>query len=132
MAYDGRREFRHGFAFRLGLVAVTGLFAAVAAFLHRREGWTWVSVGAAAGVAIALVGFVESLVLRVRLADDALVVTDLRGTRRYPIEQIERIREERGAPAAIRLVDGRWVRLPGVGASLGNSVRAWLKQSRRA
>jgi hypothetical protein len=73
---------------------------------------------------------VESLVLRVRLTDDALLVTDLRGRRCYPLTEIAKMEEAKGSPTAILLVDGRWVKLPSVGNSLGNSIRAWIKNSR--
>lgn len=109
-------------------VLVTGVFAAGALFVYRERGWEWVSIGlAVATVFLGLGSIVESLILRIELTDDSLVVTDLRGRRRYDIADIERVEEAKGAPPAIRLTNGRWVKLPSVGSSVGNSVRAWLK-----
>jgi hypothetical protein len=54
-------------------------------------------------------------------------VTTLAGAKRYAIDDIERISEERGGPPMLLLKNGRWVKLPAVASSLGNSVRAWLK-----
>ncbi len=105
------------------------LFAAVAVMTYRLQGWNWVSIGLACATVVGLAGIVESLVVRVQISDDALIVTNLWGRRSYPAAEIARVEESKGAPTAILLVDGRWVKLPGVGSSLGNSIRAWLKQS---
>ena len=77
---------------------------------------------------LGLGSIVESLVLRIELTDDAMLVTDLRGHKRYSIEDIDRIGEAKGGPPALLLKGGRWVKLPSVGSDLGNSVRRWLKQ----
>ena len=112
----------------LVLVGVTALFAAGAFFTYQERGWNWVSIGlTAAAVILGLGGILESLILRIELTDEAMIVTDLRGRKRYPITQIERIAEAKGVAPALLLSDGRWVKLPSVGADLGNSVRAWLK-----
>jgi hypothetical protein len=128
-AYRGRREFRAGRAMAVVSVLVTLLFTSGAVMTYRQRGWHWVSVGLACATVFGLGAIVESLVLRVRLTDDALLVTDLRGRRRYDRAEIAAVEEAKGAPTAIRLVEGRWVRLPSVGNSLGNSIRAWLKHS---
>ncbi len=65
--------------------------------------------------------------LRIEITDDALIVTDLRGRRRYELADIERVGEARGAPTAVQRKDGRWVRLPLVGDHVGNSIRSWLR-----
>ena len=127
--YKGRREFRPGRGAVVIVVFITALFAAVTLVSFRARGWDWVSVGMAlATVFVGLGAVVESVVLRIRLTDDALIVTDLRGRRRYDIATIEGIEEAKGCPPALRLKDGRWVKLPSVGSNLGNSVRAWLKR----
>ena len=128
MTYRGRRVFRHGPGMVLMVVGATALFAAAAVGSYRLRGWTWVSVGlACATVIFGLGGIVESLVLRIELTDDAMIVTTLRGRRRFPIGEIAGIEEAKGSAPALRLTDGRWVKLPFVGSGLGNSVRAWLK-----
>jgi len=126
-AYRGRREFRAGRAMVILSVFVALLFATGAVMTYRLRGWSWVSIGLACATVVGVGGIVESLVLRVRLTDDALLVTDLRGRRSYPLREITKVEEAKGSPTAIRLADGRWVILPSVGNSLGNSIRAWLK-----
>jgi hypothetical protein len=127
--YQGRRVFRAGPWMVLLLVGVTLLFAGMAFAAWRTGGWTWVSLSlAAASVILGLGGILETLLLRIELTDDAMLVTDLRGRRRYAMADIERVEEAKGVPPALLLRDGRWVKLPSVAASLGNSVRAWLKQ----
>lgn len=128
--YRGRREFRAGRVMVIASIVVAALFATVAVTTYRDRGWNWVSVGLVCATVVGVGAIVESLVLRVRLTDDALLVTDLRGRRRYPLSEIAGVGEAKGVPTAIRLSDGRWVSLPSVGSNLGNSIRAWLKQSR--
>jgi hypothetical protein len=109
-------------------VGVTALFALGAYMTYRARGWTWVSVGLTGAAAILGIGsIIESLILRIELTDDAMIVTDLRGRRRYAITEIEGIEEAKGVPPALRLTGGKWVKLPSVGSNLGNSVRAWLR-----
>ena len=125
--YNGRREFRLGVGFVILYLCITALFATGALITWRERGWTWVSVGLAAMTLVSVGAIVETLVLRIRLTDDALVVRDLRGTRSYAKRDIEGIAEAKGASPNLRLKGGSWVRLPSVAGSLGNSVRAWLK-----
>ena len=94
---------------------------------YRLSGWYWVSVALTLGSILGLAGVIETLALRISLTDDAMLVTDLRGRRRYPVADIARVEEGKGVPTAILLKDGRWVKLPAVGSDLGNSIRAWLR-----
>lgn len=112
----------------VSLALITVLFAAVSWGIWRYAGWNWQSIGMT--FATVFVGFgsiIECIVLRIELTDDALIMTDLRGRRRYEIADIERISEAKGVPPALRLKNGQRVMLPSVGSSVGNSVRAWLK-----
>ena len=64
------------------MIALTLGFAAGAIFTYRTAGWTWVSVGFALATLVLGVGSViESLVQRIELTDDAVVVTRLTGER---------------------------------------------------
>jgi len=109
---------------------LTALFAGGGLAQYRVHGWNWVSIGmVAAAVILGLGSIIETLVLRIELTDDAMIVTELLGRKRYPIADIERVEEAKGVPPALLLTNGRWVKLPSVGNSLGNSVRAWLKGS---
>jgi hypothetical protein len=129
VAYRGRRDFRSGSAIVIVIVVVTLVFAAGAVMTYRQGGWTWVSIGLACGTAFSLAGILEALIFRVQLTDDALVVTDLRGRRRYLKSDITRVEEAKGVPTYIILASGRGVALSPVGSSMGNSIRAWLKPS---
>lgn len=126
--YRGRRVFRRGPGWVVFFAALTALFAAGAYMTYQERGWTWVSVSLAAlGGVLGLGSIVETLVLRIELTDDAMLVTDLRGRRRFRREDIQGITQYKGTPPAIQLRDGRWVKLPSVASNLPNSVRAWLK-----
>ena len=126
--YAGRRVFRASPGWVLAMVGVTGLFATGALMTYRTRGWNWVSIGMLFATVVLGVGsIIESLVLRIELTDDAMIVTRLSGRSTYAAADIERISEEKGVPPALLLKSGTWVKLPSVASSLGNSVRAWLK-----
>lgn len=128
--YNGRRVFRAGPGRVALFVGLTALFAAGAGFTYLEGGWSWVSIGlAGAAVVLGLSSILQSLLLRIEFTDESLVVTDLSGCRRYRAEDIERIEEAKGVPPVLLLKNGKWVKLPAVGAGLGNSVRAWLKRT---
>ena len=128
-AYRGRRVFRAGPGAILVIVLSTMLIASGAVMTYRDRGWNWVSVGLACATVLGLAGILEAFVLRVQLTDEALFVTDLRGRRSYAVTDIAGVEEAKGIPTILLLSDGRLVRLPPVGSSLGNSIRAWLKHS---
>ena len=107
------------------------LFATGAAMTYRERGWTWVSIALACMTVLGVAGIVETVLYRVQLTDEALLVTDLRGRRAYPVTNIAGVEEAKGLPTTLILSDGRWVKLPSVGSSLGNSIRAWLRHSAR-
>ena len=125
--YQGRRDFRPGRAFTIGVVLSAALCATGAVMTYRDRGWHWVSIGLMCATAVGIGGIVEAFILRVRLTDDALLVTELRGRQRYLWTEIADVGEAKGTPTSIRLADGRWVHLPSVGSSMGNSIRSWLK-----
>ena len=111
-------------------VGLTALFALGAWMTYRERGWGWVSISlACATVVLGLGSILESLILRIELTDDAMIVTDLTGRKRYSKADIEGIREAKGVAPTLLLKGGRWIRLPVVGSSLGNSVRAWLRHT---
>ena len=130
MIYEGRRVFTRGRLTVASVCVATALFAAAAVVTFNLRGWNWVSIGMAVAVVFGFAGIVETLVERVVLEDEALVVRRLWGTRRYSIADIERVEEAKGVEPAIRLNNGQWVRLPDVGAQFGNSARAWLRAHR--
>jgi hypothetical protein len=111
------------------MVLLTMLPATGIVMTYRERGWTWVSVGLVCVTLLGLGGILETFVFRVQLTDEALVVTDLRGRRSYPMVAIAGVHEGKGVSTTLLLSDGRKVTLPDVGSSLGNSIRAWLKHS---
>ena len=128
--YEGRRVFKRGWLTPWLVSIATALFGAAAVVTYQLRGWNWVSIGMAAAVVMGLAGVVETLVERVVLEDEALVVRRLWGTQRYSIADIDRVEEAKGVEPALRLKNGQWVKLPDVGYHLGNSVRAWLRAYR--
>jgi hypothetical protein len=128
-AYRGRRDFRLGPRWILFYFLLMLFFAAGAVMTYRQHGLSWVSGTLAGATVLGLGAVIETLILRIQLTDDALVVTDLRGRRRFPMREIAGIHEAKGVSPTLLLADGRKVSLPSVAGSLGNSVRAWLKGS---
>lgn len=127
--YRGRRVFRLGLGMLLLFVGLAALFALGAWMTHRAQGWGWVSISlTCAAVVLGAGSIVESVVLRIELTEDAMIVTELTGRRRFSKADIDGIREAKGVAPTLLLRDGRWVELPSVGSDLGNSVRAWLRQ----
>jgi hypothetical protein len=126
--YKGRRVFRLGSGWVVFFAALTAVFVVGAYMTYQERGWTWVSVGLALFAVVLGVGsIVETLVMRIELTDEAMLVRDLRGRKEFARQDIERITQEKGGPPAILLRDGRWIKLPPVASGLPNSVRAWLK-----
>ena len=130
MSYHGRRVFKRGWLVLPAVCVATALFGAAAVVTFKLRGWNWVSIGMAGAVVLGFVGIIETLVERVVLEDDALAVRRLWGTKRYPISEIDRVEEAKGVDPAVRLTNGRWVKLPDVVPYFGNSARAWLRAYR--
>ena len=128
--YDGRRVFKRGWLVLPAVCLATALFGAAAVVTFQLRGWDWVSIGMAVAAVFGVAGIVEALVERVVLEEDALAVRRLWGTRRYALADIDRVEEAKGVEPAIRLKDGRWVKLPDVVPHFGNSARAWLRAHR--
>ena len=112
----------------LFFVGLTAFFGAGTWMTYREGGWGWTSIAlACATVGLGFGSIFESLVLRIELTDDAMLVTELTGRKLYAKADIDRIHEAKGVSPSLLLKGGRWVELPSVGSDLGNSVRAWLK-----
>lgn len=111
------------------MVICTAIFAGVTFLLYRSRDWEWMSISmAVVTVVFGGGGIVETLIARIELTDDALIMTDLRGRRRYKIADIDTVGEAKGSPTVMRLKNGQRIKLPSVGSDLGNSIRSWLKQ----
>lgn len=125
--YRGRRDFRAGWGVWAVILLSECLFVAGTLMTYSLRGWNWVSLGLAGMSLVGLGGIIETLVQRVRLTDDALWTTELRGKRRYSKTDISGVEEAKGSPTFLIMKSGSAVKLPSVGSSLGNSIRAWLK-----
>jgi len=80
---------------------------------------------------IAVFGFIDSMLARVTLEQDSLVVFHNLRHAIYPRSELTEVSWGKGVATAVRRSSGEWVKLPGVGSSgqgLANSIRAWLKR----
>jgi hypothetical protein len=131
--YNGQTSFVRSTVARLGVTGATLVFAGVTYGSYRALGWTWITWSLAlATLVLGTGGIAETLLERVVLTPEGLVVRRLWGTRVYPVAAIQEIRVARGVAPALLLRDGRWVKLPELGMGFGNSVRAWLRANGRA
>jgi hypothetical protein len=131
-AYKGRRVFRSPGWVLATVTVATLLPAAGAWFTFRERGLTLLSLGLAAFAVLGVGGIFETIAQRVELSDEALHLTRWWVRRSYPRESIARVAHEKGTDPAMQLTDGRWVKLPPVGAHMANSIRSWLRAEERA
>jgi len=113
----------------LGIASLATPLGAV--LLYVTEGVSVYSVGLGVIALLTLVGFADGLMTRVELNDEGLTRVARFRRRFIPRAQIDSVTWEAGAGVAIRLTDGRWLRLPDVGNSQAraNSIRAWIKRT---
>lgn len=126
-AYGGQRVFKPVRWFLIAVILSEVLMVTGAIMTYRSGGWTFTSIGLAFMSVIGLGGVIETLVRRIELTDDELVVTDLFSRKRYARSEIARIEELKGVDPGLHLRDGRFAKLPSLGVPLGNSIRAWLR-----
>lgn len=89
-------------------------------------------LGLAAFSAFLVLAAVELKVQRVTVDPDKLTYVRYFRRRVIPRPEIDSVTWAKGSGVSLKLVDGRWVRLPEVGPSsqgLVNGVRAWLKRT---
>ena len=113
----------------LGLVALIYGCTVVAYWLE--HGATVASFGMALLVILFSVGFVDALITKLEMKDDAAVLRTLKGERIIPRGEIASVSWEAGVGVALKTADGEWVKLPYLGNSQGctNTIRAWLKSA---
>jgi hypothetical protein len=126
--YEGRTVFRRGRAVLAIVTVATAIFTAGFVFSFRTLGWGW-QTGFFAFIALffGAGGITETIVERIELQPDAMLIRRLWGTRRVPITDIEKVAEAKGVSPLLILKSGEKVKLPDVGGHLGNSTRAWLR-----
>ena len=97
-----------------------------------RSGESLLVTGAMAVASIiAVLGFIDSMLARVELERDSLVVFHNLKRATYPRTELTEVSWGKGVATAVRRSSGEWVKLPGVGSSgqgLASSIRAWLKR----
>lgn len=109
----------------------TALCATGLLFLGRQQGVTWLTIGLGALTAIFAVAFLDSLVSKIDLRPDALVIIELHRRRSIARQDIESAKGEAGA-VFLKLRDGSSFKLPETGRSqrrVLNAVTAWLSET---
>jgi hypothetical protein len=79
---------------------------------------------------LGILGFADSFATSVALSDSELIVRTNFRRQAIPRTSIVEATWARGAPAMVRLTDGRWLSLPSVGGgnqSIAMALRAWIK-----
>ena len=107
------------------------LFLAFACVLYNTEGWTWLTVSACGLLVVSLGGFVDSLICRVELTDEVLIVVQNLRRREYPRAMFVRVTWGKNVPVSLQCESGQWIRLPEVSPgsqALANTLRAWIKK----
>jgi hypothetical protein len=125
-------EFRAAMPSRVVAVVtcVIAVSFAAAAFIWGMPVWQRILFSALS--LASLVGIAEVWMTRVRLTANAVQISAKFRQSVVPRPQIASVNWEKGGGTALKLVDGKWHRLPGVGRSpqaLTNSIRAWLKHT---
>jgi hypothetical protein len=90
------------------------------------------SLGFAVLCVVGVLGVVDVVRRRVVLEPDRLSVVSLWSRQVYPRAEIDSVTWDAGVGVALKLVSGRWVRLPELGRnsqSVTNTIRAWLKRT---
>jgi TM2 domain-containing membrane protein YozV len=89
----------------------------------------WQRIGGAALIAFGVAGFLDVLVSRIVLDQDAISVISLVRKRSYPRADFESAKVDGGA-VCLKRHDGGWLVLPSTGAnalSVRNTIHAWVK-----
>jgi hypothetical protein len=115
------------------VVCLTGalLCSAAAYALYLKEAWSSLTVFAAILVPLSIAGFIDSLVARVELHDEKLVVVANFRRREYPRSMFVRATHGKGVPVSLEYTSGGWLRLPSFvpgGTGMVNTLRAWLRR----
>ena len=91
----------------------------------------WYRAGGVAFIIFGLAAFVDVLVSRIILAEDAIHLVSLVRQRSYPRADFESATVDGGA-VCLKRRDGGWLVLPGTGTnvlSMRNTIQAWIKAS---
>lgn len=119
-------------------VALAGIAACLftAGFIYSfSNGASWWQV-LAFGVTspIGAVGFVSTVLTRVEIRGEQLVIRDGFATRTFDRSGLTEVSWEKGVNVSVKLASGEWAHLPGVAVgsqSLANSLRSWIDKGGR-
>lgn len=106
----------------------TAICGAALALLARNQGATILTIGVGVLTAIFAVSFLDTLVSRIELRPDALVIVELHRRRSVPRHNIESARTE-FEHVVLKLRDGSAFKLPDTGQSSSRmlkTINAWL------
>ncbi len=115
----------------LGAIALS----AAAYSLYTKEGWSLLAVAAAMLAPLSAAGFIDSLIARVELHPEKLVVISNFRRREYPRSMFVRAAWGKGVPISLEYTTGEWLHLPSFvagGIGMVNILRAWLRRSEHA
>ena len=127
-----QRVFRTATWYRaLSVFAALAICGAGAYYIINGRAW-WQQTGGAAFVVFGVAGFLDVLMSRIVLDDDAIHVISLVQKRSYARSDFESAKVDGGA-VCLKRNDGAWLVLPGTGnTALGvrNTIHAWIKKGR--
>ena len=107
------------------LISCAGTFA-----LGRTQGTSLASVGLGVLAILMLGGLIDALLARVELHPDRLVIFSNFRKREFSRTRFTRVTWAKGAPVALELVEGGWLKLPDFvpgGPGTLSTFRSWLQ-----
>ena len=116
----------------IGMAAL--LFLAAAVLLYYLQGWSWMSLVAAALVPVSLAGLADAMTSRIELHEERLVVVRNLRKREYPRHAFASVSWGKGVPVTLQFAEGGSLHLPEIvssGLGLANTLRAWIRRRER-
>jgi hypothetical protein len=121
----------------LQAICLFGVFACTAAAysLYAKEGRSLLAVFATLLVPLSVAGLIDSLVARVELHPEKLVLVSNFRRREYPRSAFVRATWGKGGPISLEYASGGWLHLPSFvagGIGMVNTLRDWLRRGEPA
>jgi hypothetical protein len=120
------------------IVALTAtaalLFLAAALLLYHLQGWSWMSLVAAALIPVSLAGLADAMTSRIELRQERLVVVRNLRKREYSRDAFTSVSWGKGVPVSLQFAKGGWLHLPEIvssGLGLANTLRAWVRSRKQ-
>lgn len=115
----------------LSVFAMFAIGGAGTFYILNGRAW-WQRIGGIALAAFGVAGFLDVLVSRIVMDDDAIHLISLVRKRSYPRANLEAAKVDTGK-VCLKKRDGGWLVLPDTGAnalSVRNTIDAWIKKGR--